>query len=45
MWNEKCWEARKEEGFFEEGVRRKEEGEMYRFEEGFFVECGRWKVE
>jgi len=19
MWNEKCWEARKEEGFFEEG--------------------------
>jgi hypothetical protein len=34
MWNEKCWEARKEEGFFEEGffeegVRRKEEGEMF----------------
>ena len=28
MWNEKCWEARKEEGFFEEGVRSKEEGEI-----------------
>ena len=31
MWNEKCWEARKEEGFFEEGGRifrgrSKEEG-------------------
>ena len=43
----------REEGIFEEGGRRKEEGEMYISEEFsrkdfcgmIFVECGRWNVE
>ena len=50
MWNEKCWEARKEEGFFEEGGRifrgrSKEEGGRRNVQiRGRFFR-GMWNVE